>query len=154
MNRKVTIQLLEWVKAVIIALVIALTLRTLVFEVVRVEGPSMQDTLHTGQRVYIEKLLFRLTGPKRGDIVECYFGSDREKTYIKRVIGLPGEELVIQDGKIYINGYLYDDPWFDEYVYQVVVDKKYLTDEQRAALEADPIVLAPWDPMGSLARSW
>ena len=44
------------------------------------------------------------------------------------------------------------DPWFDEYVYQVVVDRKYLTDEQNAALDADPIVLAPWDPMGSLAR--
>ena len=44
------------------------------------------------------------------------------------------------------------DPWFDEYVYQVVVDRKYLSDEQNAALDADPIVLAPWDPMGSLAR--
>lgn len=44
------------------------------------------------------------------------------------------------------------DPWFDEYVYQVVVDKKYLTDEQRAAFDSQPIVLAPWDPMGSLAR--
>jgi bleomycin hydrolase len=44
------------------------------------------------------------------------------------------------------------DAWFDEYVYQVVVDKKYLTDEQRAAYEAEPIMLAPWDPMGSLAR--
>ena len=44
------------------------------------------------------------------------------------------------------------DPWFDEYVYQVVVDKKYLTDEHRAALGEDPIVLASWDPMGSLAR--
>ena len=44
------------------------------------------------------------------------------------------------------------DPWFDEYVYQVVVDKKYLTDEERAELAAEPIVLAPWDPMGSLAR--
>jgi len=44
------------------------------------------------------------------------------------------------------------DPWFDEYVYQVVVDKKYLTEEQRAAYETvEPIVLAPWDPMGALA---
>ena len=44
------------------------------------------------------------------------------------------------------------DAWFDEYVYQVVVDKKYLTDEERAAFEAEePRVLAPWDPMGSLA---
>ena len=45
------------------------------------------------------------------------------------------------------------DAWFDEYVYQVVVDKKYLTDEQRAALDSEPIALTPWDPMGSLARS-
>jgi len=45
------------------------------------------------------------------------------------------------------------DPWFDEYVYQVVVDKKYLTDEERAVLETEePTVLEPWDPMGSLAR--
>ena len=44
------------------------------------------------------------------------------------------------------------DPWFDEYVYQVVVDKKYLTDEERATYETEePTVLAPWDPMGSLA---
>ena len=43
------------------------------------------------------------------------------------------------------------DAWFDEYVYQVVVDKKYLSDEQRAALAQEPIELAPWDPMGSLA---
>ena len=45
------------------------------------------------------------------------------------------------------------DPWFDEYVYQVVVDKKYLTDAQRGAYEKlEAIELAPWDPMGSLAR--
>ena len=44
------------------------------------------------------------------------------------------------------------DTWFDEYVYQVVVDKKYLTDEQREAYETlVPIVLEPWDPMGALA---
>ena len=44
------------------------------------------------------------------------------------------------------------DAWFDEYVYQVVVDKKYLTDEERAAYESEPVELAPWDPMGALAR--
>ena len=44
------------------------------------------------------------------------------------------------------------DAWFDEYVYQVVVDKKYLTDEELAAYESEPVELAPWDPMGALAR--
>ncbi len=47
--------------------------------------------------------------------------------------------------------YLMTDAWFDEYNYQVVVNKKYLTDEQRAAFDQEPVKLAPWDPMGSLA---
>ena len=47
--------------------------------------------------------------------------------------------------------YIMSDAWFDEYMYQVVVDKKYLTEEQRKALEQEPITLQPWDPMGSLA---
>lgn len=50
------------------------------------------------------------------------------------------------------DGYdLMTDDWFSEYVYQVVVDKKYLTDKERAAYESEPIELAPWDPMGALA---
>lgn len=47
--------------------------------------------------------------------------------------------------------YVMTDKWFDEYMYQVVVNKKYLTPEQLAAYEAPPIELEPWDPMGSLA---
>ena len=49
--------------------------------------------------------------------------------------------------------YLMTDRWFDEYMYQVVVNKKYLTPEQLAAYNAEPIALEPWDPMGSLAKA-
>lgn len=50
-------------------------------------------------------------------------------------------------------GYLVmSDEWFDEYMYQIAVDKKYLTEDQRKAWDKDPIHLKPWDPMGSLAR--
>ena len=47
--------------------------------------------------------------------------------------------------------YIMSDKWFDEFTYQVVVDEKYLTDEERAQLNQEPIELEPWDPMGSLA---
>ncbi len=47
--------------------------------------------------------------------------------------------------------FVMSDDWFDQFTYQVVVQKRYLTDEQLAALESEPIVLKPWDPMGSLA---
>ncbi len=49
--------------------------------------------------------------------------------------------------------YVMSDRWFNEYTYQVVVNKKYLTDEQRAMLEQEPVELKPWDPMGSLAKA-
>ena len=113
MNKKRWINVLDWVRVFALALAIALIIRVAVFEIVRVDGPSMQETLYTGQRVLIEKLVFRFTGPRRGDIVECYFGSDRSTSYIKRVIGLPGEELSIRDGRIFIDGYEYADPQFD-----------------------------------------
>lgn len=58
----------------------------------------------------------------------------------------PGATRAAQDGY-----YLMTDEWFDEFNYQVVINKKYLTDEQRKAFEQEPIVLKPWDPMGSLA---
>ena len=44
-----------------------------------------------------------------------------------------------------------DDAWFSEFAYQILLDKKYFSDEQREAFETEPIVLDPWDPMGSLA---
>jgi bleomycin hydrolase len=47
--------------------------------------------------------------------------------------------------------YRMSDKWFDEYVYQVVIDKRYLTDDEREALQKPPVVLSPWDPMGALA---
>ena len=50
--------------------------------------------------------------------------------------------------------YLMTDRWFEEYLYQIVVHKKYLTEEQRKAYASDPIELEPWDPMGSLAIAY
>ena len=46
------------------------------------------------------------------------------------------------------------DRWFDEYTYQIVVNKKYLTQQQRTIIDEEPIKLKPWDPMGSLAKEW
>ena len=50
--------------------------------------------------------------------------------------------------------YVMSDRWFDEYTYQIVVNKKYLTQQQRTIIDEEPIKLKPWDPMGSLAKEW
>ena len=108
----------EWLKALVFAIIIALLVRAFVFEIARVEGPSMQPTLHTDQRVYVDKLTYKFRAPRRGEIIVCFYDeysghSWKGPTYIKRVIGLPGETIAIKDGQIYINNKLYDDPYYD-----------------------------------------
>ncbi len=98
---------------------LCLLLRTYVFHTARVEGSSMENTLCSGDFVLITRFdyLFGNT-PERGDIVECRF-PDRSGVYIKRVIGLPGDEVVYKDGRGYINGELISEPYatgpFEDY---------------------------------------
>jgi signal peptidase I len=73
-------------------------------------GSSMEPCLYNGQEVLINKLIYNITDPKRGDVI-VFLPNGNEKThyYIKRVIGLPGETVTIADGKIQINGETYDE---------------------------------------------
>ncbi len=91
-----------WILSLVAAVVIALTLRFFVFEFIRVDGPSMQPKLYTDEYVFMEKVTFWFRTPERGDIVICSF-PDSTDSYIKRVIGMPGDRLRIKDGTLYIN---------------------------------------------------
>lgn len=92
-----------WVISLVAAVVIALTLRFFVFEFVRVEGPSMQPTLYRDEFVFMERVTYWFREPERGDVVVCLFPGSTA-TYIKRVVGLPGERVKVEDGTLYING--------------------------------------------------
>ena len=122
---------MEWVIIIVGALLVTFLLRTFVFEMVRVDGESMQSTLYSGERVYMEKLVLRFTGPERGDIVECYYRDydeatygKRTYTYIKRIVGLPGETVKLDGKDIYINGVLLDEPYLDDYQDSVYMGEK------------------------------
>jgi len=81
--------------------------RLFVFHTVRIQGSSMDDTLRDGEIALVTCFDYRFGGgPARGDIVECAF-PDRSGTYVKRVIGLPGEHIEIRGGKTYIDGAYY-----------------------------------------------
>ena len=67
-------------------------------------GDSMQPALENNDKVLINKLVYKLTGPKRNDVVAYNLSSGHSNFAIKRVIGLPGERIQIKDGKVYING--------------------------------------------------
>ena len=82
-----------------------------------VEGTSMLPQLHDGERLLVNKLIYYKIQSiswghiDRGDIVVFWFPNDPDKSYVKRVIGLPGEEVTVENGKLYINGVLHQEPY-------------------------------------------
>ncbi len=108
---------------IIFAGAIALFIIFFVVRPVRVEGESMLPKLEDRDRIFVNQYIYPLRewmGDEapihRGDIVVLYFPNDPSKSYIKRVIGLPGEEVRIEKGKVYINGVLYPEKYIaDQY---------------------------------------
>ncbi len=85
-----------------------------VVQPVKVEGTSMLPRLHDGERIFVNKLVYYHVPPlARGDIVVFWFPDDPDKSYIKRVIGLPNEMVEVRDGRIRINGKELDEPYLD-----------------------------------------
>lgn len=78
---------------------------------IRVDGSSMEPTLQSGEFVIVNKLTYKLGIPEVGDVIVFHFPRDPEQEYIKRVIGLPGDHIVIEDGKVYVNDYLLDETY-------------------------------------------
>lgn len=77
----------------------------------RIEGHSMDPTLHEGQYLLINKFIYRLEEPQRGDIIVLHFPGDRRRDFIKRVIGLPGDRVEIKDQEVIVNGTVLEEPY-------------------------------------------
>ena len=93
----------ETLVVLVFAVLFALSLRMFVFQITRVEGPSMEPTFLTDEQVYVDKVEFWFRPPQRGQVIICRYSDDGEAV-IKRVIGLPGEVVEITGGAIYIDG--------------------------------------------------
>ena len=89
---------------------ICLLMHLFVFHTVRIEGTSMVDTLRGGDIALVTRLDYRIGSPERGHIVECSFPG-RSGRYIKRLIGLPGDEIQIIDSRVYVNGEALSEPY-------------------------------------------
>jgi signal peptidase I len=98
------------VETVLIALVLIFAVN-IISARIRVESISMEPTLNRGDFILVEKISYWLDDPKRGDIVVFQFPADRNQMYIKRVIGLPGDQIFISNGRISINSEVIDEPY-------------------------------------------
>jgi signal peptidase I len=104
----------DWVVVVGIALLVAILVRTFLLAHFVVDGTSMLTTLDTGDRVFVNKLSYRLHDPNRGDVVVLHqIGGSSERDLIKRVIALPGEEIEIQSCEVTIDGRRLEEPYLD-----------------------------------------
>jgi signal peptidase I len=78
---------------------------------IRVDGSSMEPTLHSGQLVLVNRLAYKLGEPTHGDVIVFYFPRDPGQEYIKRLIGLPGDYITIQNGQVLVNDLPLDEPY-------------------------------------------
>ena len=113
----------EYIEPIIIAVLIALFVRSFIVQAFKIPSSSMEPTLLVGDYLLVNKFLYGLRipftdkkilsfkKPQRGDIIVFIFPKDRSKDFIKRVIGQEGEKVSIVQNKIYINDQLVEDPW-------------------------------------------
>ena len=107
----------ELFQTALIALLLFLAVN-LVTARIRVEGISMEPSLHDGQFVVVNRLAYRWQEVERGDIIVFHFPPDPNRRFIKRVIGLPGDVVSVRDGQVYINGLSLTEPYLtDEPLY-------------------------------------
>ena len=122
----------EYLEAAAIAIILALFIRTFAIQAFKIPSGSMEPTLLIGDHLLVNKFIYGIKvpfinmtlipfgKPKRGDIIVFIYPRDKEKDFIKRVIGLPGDKLEIIDKKIFINDRLFEDHFgvFDEKIHR------------------------------------
>lgn len=106
----------RWLRELIMALVVAAALVLFVYQPVKVEGTSMMPGLVDDERIFINKFVYRLgiSGVQRGDTIVFLFPQDPRRSYIKRVIGTPGDMVEIRQGRVWLNGSELNEPYVPE----------------------------------------
>ncbi|SIS38248.1 signal peptidase I [Salimicrobium flavidum] len=110
---------LEWIKAIVIAIVLAFILRNFFFATSIVEGASMDPTLENGERVVFNKIVYHIDEPDYEDIVII---ERPTKNYVKRVIGEPGDTIEIKNHQLWINGEKQNQEYLDNQSIQATRD--------------------------------
>lgn len=112
----------EYAESIIIAVILALIIRTFIVQAFKIPSGSMEDTLAVGDHILVSKFIYgtkipftdsrllKIRDPKRGDIIVFEYPEDPSKDFIKRVIGTPGDTVQVINKKVYVNGKVYENP--------------------------------------------
>ena len=105
----------EFLQTVLPALLIAAAMVIFVVQPTRVDGTSMEPTLHPGQRLVIEKVSYHLAAPERGEVVVLKIPGREADAIIKRVVATAGDVIAIRNGRVYLNGAVLDEPYLSQF---------------------------------------
>src|ERR1700719_2530186 len=94
----------SWTRDLAVALGLALVIIVFLYQPVKVEGTSMAPLLSDQERIFINKFVYRFEPIERGDVVVFWYPLDRSKSFIKRVVALPGETVELRGGRLYVGG--------------------------------------------------
>lgn len=100
-----------WLRDLLFSVAVSFLIITFLYQPVRVEGTSMLPGLKNQDRLFINKFVYHFEKISRGDVVVFHYPLDPSKSYIKRVIALPGDRLWIDEGHVYVNGKLLKEPY-------------------------------------------
>jgi signal peptidase I len=100
-----------WSRDLLIAIGLALVIIVFLYQPVKVEGTSMAPLLSDQERIFINKFVYRFEPIQRGDVVVFWYPLDHSKSFIKRVVGLPGEAVEIRQGAVYVDGKIVPEPY-------------------------------------------
>ncbi|MDO5713586.1 MAG: signal peptidase I [Tissierellia bacterium] len=102
----------SWLQTILVAIILAAIIKHFIFNTTLVKGPSMEPTLHENDRMICLVFPLYYSNPERGDII-ILDAPDEKKEYVKRVIGIPGDEIEIVNGKVYVNGEIINEAYID-----------------------------------------
>jgi signal peptidase I len=104
-------ELRAWTRDLLLAIGLAMVIIVFLYQPVKVEGTSMAPLLTDQERIFINKFVYRFEPIERGDVVVFWYPLDRSKSFIKRVVGLPGETVEIRQGRVYVGGQRLEEPY-------------------------------------------
>jgi signal peptidase I len=141
---------ISWLRDLCISVVIAVVVILFLYQPVKVEGTSMMPSLIDQERIFINKYVYRfgLSDISRGDMVVFWFPGDPTKSYIKRVIGVPGDTVEVNDGTVVVNG----EPLAESYVPREYRD--HISMPRRVIPQDQFFVLGDHRSSSNDSRSW